>query len=167
VVRYEELVTAPARTIGALCDHLAIDYDPALVRYGDRPPPAGRMGDDTGVPRHPAPTAASLDKWRELRHDPQLCHLALAYLDALGPELVERLGYPHEALRQALVADARRPVAPLAPWSIVSRPQRSWSRAEHARVAAAHWVQSEGWMRGLASLLRHRGRSVCHRQRGV
>ncbi len=45
-MRYEELASEPERVIGALCERLGLDYQPAMLRYyaHEQHPIAGNMG---------------------------------------------------------------------------------------------------------------------------
>ncbi len=104
VVHYESLVQEPEETLRSLCRSLALPYHPQLLEYGARPLPAGRYGDPTGIRQHARPSAASLDAWREHAQDPQIHHLIGAYLDALGPEQIGRMGYDHAELMGTLAA---------------------------------------------------------------
>ncbi|MFA7387676.1 MAG: glycosyltransferase, partial [Thiohalobacteraceae bacterium] len=106
VVRYEELVDAPEQVTADLCARLGIDYRPEMIEYGRSPAPAGRFGDQAGVPLHTRPTGASRDKWVEHLRDDSRRGFALNCLDRLGAPTLAALGYADEDLRQALEVPA-------------------------------------------------------------
>lgn len=114
VVHYEQLVQEPERTIGELCGWLGLDYQAGMVDYGQRGAPPGRYGDPTGVMSHDGPSTASLDRWLELGRGRQTRLLAEGYLGALGPEVLEGIGYSHadlEARLRAVPCTNARPLA--------------------------------------------------------
>lgn len=118
VVQYERLVEEPASRMAALCARLGLAFEPDMIDYGARPAFEGRYGDPAGVEQHTRPSVASLDRWLELGRSRQGRHLAGAYLDALGADLVADLGYDAAELAARLEAE------PLTERSVVV----SWDR---------------------------------------
>jgi hypothetical protein len=104
-VRYETLVIQPATELARVCVQLGLEYHPDMLEYGARPAFQGRYGDPAGVGQHARPCADSLERWLELGRSRQGRHLARAYLAALGPELLARLGYDSEELIAHLEAE--------------------------------------------------------------
>jgi len=98
VVHYEDLVTDPAGVVAGICERIGVDFEPAMIDYGDRPLPKGRFYDRRGVPKHRRPQPESLHKWRALADDPQRRHIARSILMELGPDVVARLGYSFDEL---------------------------------------------------------------------
>jgi hypothetical protein len=105
VVQYEKLVAEPAAQVADLCARLGLAFEPDMVEYGARPAFEGRYGDPAGVEQHARPSTASLDRWLELGRSRQGRHLAGAYLDALGSDLVAALGYDASELAPRLEAE--------------------------------------------------------------
>lgn len=105
IVKYEALVTDPQIEVARLCTWLGLEYDPAMLNYGQRDQPAGHMGDTTGVQRYTAPTGARLTQWRQLGQEPQTRHFAEQYLHALGSQLLAELGYDYATLQAQLAAE--------------------------------------------------------------
>ncbi len=99
-VRYEQLVADGDGSLKQLCAALGVSYEPDMLNYGRRPAPRGSMGDPLGVARHKAPSAESVDKWRETLNQPLYKLLAGAYLDALGSGILGALGYDYDHLRR-------------------------------------------------------------------
>ncbi len=171
MLRYEDLVAAPGEEMARVCAELDLTFDPGMLDYADTPAPRGVMNDPVGVHRHRKPSVSSLDKWRTLGADSQTRSLALAYLDTLGPETLDHLGYPDRELRKDIEA---QPVTTshrvIFPWELAIRPRSRWSlkqsmRAEYC-LAAARGGRVRG-LRAAAALLAGRvaaslGRAVRH-----
>ena len=160
IVCYEHLVTNPEEAVSSLCHRLGIPYYADMLHYGGRPIPRGRMGDESGVHRHEKPSVDSVSKWVQLADTEQTQHLALAYLDELGAETVERLGYSFEELYSAIGGGSVAPTARLVPWHIAVRPDATWTRQERLTVARAMAIQREGMLRGTVSFVRQNFYSI-------
>ena len=160
VVHYEDLVVTPATTVSSLCKRLDISYSPDMLHYGDRPAPEGRYGDSTGIHKHKAPTTDSLQKWIRLADREQTQHLALSYLDDLGPEVIEGLGYSYHELKNAIGRVPTPSSSALVPWHIILRPAETWTRKERLIVERAMAIQREGSLRGSVSFLRGNARAI-------
>jgi hypothetical protein len=125
-VHYEALVEEPAAEVAGLCQHLGLEFEPAMLDYGAQPAFKGRYGDPAGVDRHTRPTTASLDRWLELGRSRQGRHLARAYLEGLGPETVARMGYDAGQLLARLEAEPLEGRGLVVSWDRIfpSRPGR-------------------------------------------
>lgn len=155
VVHYEQLVTAPQETVREICDFLELSYSDEMLEYGRVAPPAGRLGDSVGVHQQRRPVTSSLDTWRRLANREQDRCFALAYLRALGPHVVERMGYSCADLEQAMRADEPIDARRLIPWETMLRPPDTWTRRERLRVARARALQARGPVLGTIHFLRH------------
>jgi len=102
LLHYESLVAEPEATLKRLCDELALEFQPGMLRYRGSEKLAGGFGDPVTVDAHDRPVGDYAEQWRDLAGDPQRRHIAHAYLDALGDPLLQQLGYDPEALRAAL-----------------------------------------------------------------
>jgi hypothetical protein len=157
VVHYEALVSAPEECVRLLCERLGLTYHPRLLRYGERPPPTGRYGDPSGVGRHERPSAASLDAWLEQSQDPQGRHLLLAYLDALGRELIAQLGYDVDELAAMVNATSLKSGKPSVTWEQLLKDDKT--RADKlALIMAGAWREKRPGhtLRQLGRLLANR-----------
>jgi hypothetical protein len=135
VIHYEALVSAPEGTVRMLCDRLGIAFHEDLLQYGQRKQPSGRYGDPSGIRQHDRPSAVSLDTWRERSADPQVRHLLLAYLDALGPDLIARLGYDANELAGVIHAVPVHSGKPTVTWEQLLKPDKT--RAERLSLILA------------------------------
>lgn len=154
VVHYEGLVTAPDETIRRVCDFLALSYSEEMLEYGDVAAPAGTFGDPVGIHQHSRPVTSSLDKWRQLAMNDQDRFFALAYLRALGPDVLERMGYSFAELEQALRANEPVDARHLIAWETMLRPPDTWTRREQLKVARARALQAYGMGFGTLRFLR-------------
>ena len=118
-IHYETLVTEAEDTIRKICEHLQIDYQPDMLKYGNRPAPVGTMNDPIGIHQHSTPTAGSLDKWTKLGCNSQHRSFALSYLDTLGPETLTSLGYDSDELEQEIrTSQIENHISPTYPWKL-------------------------------------------------
>ena len=85
-VRYEELVRWPAATLTGICAFLGLDYDDAMLHYGE-----GRQREDSiqDAKHGWQPVTVGLRDWRR-----QLDQENLALFEAVAGELLAELGYP-------------------------------------------------------------------------
>jgi hypothetical protein len=107
VIRYEQLVTKPEDEMRRVCEMLGVDFRPEMVEYNRVGLEHWQYGDQKGVYQHTRPVAENARKWIETVRDPQVWRLAHDYLQLLGRETIEQMGYDDEELRQAL--EAHRP----------------------------------------------------------
>lgn len=104
VVRYENLVSAPAEVLPALCERIGIRYSEDMVSGYRSAQLKGRMGDPTGVHRYASVSSASVDKWQEFFDSAYRRRVAAKMLSLIDPADLATLGYPLESLLQALHA---------------------------------------------------------------
>lgn len=102
VVHYEQLVSEPDAQVRELCARLGLGYRADMLDYGLRPGPEGELGDPTGVQAHTRPSPSRLEDWAELGRERQSRHFLESYLEALGPDLLARLGYDYSQLKDTL-----------------------------------------------------------------
>jgi Sulfotransferase family len=101
-VRYEALVSRPARECAALCGFLGVPFEEAMVRLEQR----STSGDPNYLdPAHPwRPITAGLRDWRAQMPDAEV-----ERFEALAGDLLAELGYPREFPRPG--GKARRQAA--------------------------------------------------------
>jgi hypothetical protein len=154
-VRYESFVTAPETELNRICADLGISFVPEMLEYTKTPAPKGVMNDPVGIHRHSRPTAAGVDRWREMAADPQKRHFALSYLGQLGPVLLERFGYAYAEIEAALggPAAATRP-AGVFPWQLALQPKETWSLRQRMLVRRLELISKRGAARAYLASLR-------------
>lgn len=88
LVKFADLVGAPERTLGSLCDWLGLDFEPSMLEVRRNIPThlAGKIGDEK-IRRHAGIDPAVADRWRARYPDrlPAATRAVWARLDARGP----------------------------------------------------------------------------------
>lgn len=103
VIHYENFVQAPASSLSRLCLRLRISCQPEMIDYGDKSNPRFAFGDQSIVYSETRPVTARAERWQKvLQPGTPWNELAQSYLRALGPALVERLGYDYAGLKAGL-----------------------------------------------------------------
>lgn len=106
VIHYEEMVRSPEIEIRRMCEWLGVGYSPTMIEYGNLAVNKWKTGDQN-LYAHTRPHTASAERWRSSLADPQFWRVANEYLNDLGSQTVESLGYSFQELRQAV--DNSRP----------------------------------------------------------
>ncbi len=152
-IHYEKFVSEPEQNISTLCDRLGIPFHDSMLDYSHTPAPKGKMNDPVGIHQHTRPSTSSIDKWKKMAEDAQSRHFALSYLDSLGEETLQQLGYSSESIRQALekpvFTDEKQQL--LFPWSIAIRHRQEWSVRERFIADRYFAIQEKGRLRGILS----------------
>ena len=102
VVHYEDLVENPENEMRRICGKLEIEFVPEMVEYGNHSIPHWHFGDQKEVYQHTQPVSQNAEKWVRAMDNPQTWRLASDYLQSLGRETIEQMGYSYEALWQVL-----------------------------------------------------------------
>ncbi len=147
IVHYEQLVREPDGEVLRICSRMGIDFVPEMIEYGDQDISRWRFGDQEGVYQHSRPVLKNVEKWEQALDNPQVWRLARDYLKLIGKEIIEKMGYSYEELRQVL--EAHRP----------SR-VRLWFTFSLAWLLKRPLEEHKKWMRGIVRLrmsLRRRG----------
>jgi hypothetical protein len=108
-VRYEDLVREPAEEMKALCSFAGLDFEPAMLSYGEQE--AGRsetargLGDPITVAKETRPTTTSVARWADdMAGDPGKIAQAERILARLGDEDLESWGFSRPELEEQLAA---------------------------------------------------------------
>jgi hypothetical protein len=147
VVHYEQVVTNPEEEIRRICRALGEDFTAEMVEYNRHNLPHWHYGDQKGVYEHARPVAQNTQKWVEAIREPQVWRLAHDYLQWLGRETVEQMGYAYSELEETL--EAHRP-----------HRARLWLTFPLAWYLEEQMENRRKWERGVARLahsLRRRG----------
>ncbi len=107
VVKYEELVEDAENSVRAICKKLGIPFGQEMLIYGVNPKPKGRFGDPVGIYQHSRPVTDNIDKWQKNISSPELVGFAGQYLKTLGSDIVTKMGYDFEELKQKLGSPRR------------------------------------------------------------
>lgn len=98
VVHYEDVVTRPEATLRQLFARLDLRYDTQVPAYAARQAPPGRFGDNVSIDTHGGPVADHLGAWRQTLIQAGATQVAQSYLQALGREVCEHMGYGYDDL---------------------------------------------------------------------
>lgn len=101
MVTYENLVGDPAATVSRTLGFLGLTAVDSLHEYGS-PEVRWLLGDQGSVYQLGRPEPDMQNRWVDDMRDPQLRAYAVGYLDALGAELLSRMGYDYWSLRKQI-----------------------------------------------------------------
>lgn len=148
VVHYESFVTEPEKETAALCSWLDLAYQPDMLAYGNRPPPQGAMGDRSKVQKLSLPTADHLNDWLAVARNPQTRQFAESYLQALGPDLVGRLGYDYADLSRQIQSIVPGPGEISVTWEQLFNPDEAMkNELKYAELAMLEKRRLVLWLR--------------------
>lgn len=102
IVHYEDLVKNPEDTVEHIFHRIGLRFSPEFLKYGVYKKPKGRMGDPTGIHKDIQPNVHSLEQWHQLGHDEELRDLATDYINSLGEEIVQKMGYDKNEIQNKL-----------------------------------------------------------------
>lgn len=102
VVKYEELIEDAENTVKAICYKLGIAFHNEMLTYGSKPAPKGRFGDSVGVVKHDTVVPYYIDQWAKNLCTPALYLFSLKYMEILGPDIFNIMGYSYQQNRSIL-----------------------------------------------------------------
>jgi hypothetical protein len=146
IVHYEQLVENPESEIKRICEKLGVIFVPEIIEYGGKDIPRWDYGDQK-VYQYTQPASQNAEKWVQALGEPQVWRLANDYLQLLGKETIEQMGYSYEELQQ--IVGAHRPH-----WI------RMWFTFSLAWLLKKPVEERKSWQRGIVRLiksLRQRG----------
>ncbi len=141
VTRYEDIVAESGSEIDRICKYLGIPTYHPMLKYGENPAPEGGLGDSTNVNGHTAPVDEYVEKWRATFRDNGLEPYALSYLEHLGEEVLQCLGYPGDAFEKQLrstafpQACAKPPVHARTPASLNREGERAFEAGDIGKAS--------------------------------
>ncbi len=147
-IHYEKFVTDPERSTKSLCDYLQIPFVQTMLDYSNTPKPKGKMNDPTGIQQHTKPSSSSVNKWKKILDDPQSHYFGQSYINFLGKETIDKLGYDYDDIDAILNSDSVNKKG-LYSWNTAIRDETSWSFIE--RLYSDYYFQrkKKGAIRGL------------------
>ncbi len=149
-IQYEAFVSSPEKACRSICEALGIEFYEEMLNYGNTPAPKGSLNDPVGIHRHTKPSTTSLEKWKELASDTQHRHFALSYLEDLGPDIVNRMGYAFDDIFDALqhTSGYGQKQREIFPWSIAMKPKEDWTLREHVTADRYFAIRNRGYFKG-------------------
>ncbi|WP_170302147.1 sulfotransferase family protein [Desulfosarcina widdelii] len=103
-LRYEELVAAPDSVLKRLFIKLGLAYPENRGKQLVHKLPSSRFGDQSISNERWEFRTCVAEKWREILDTPALKNFFKQYLQNIGPELIESLGYSYDDLIEAVCA---------------------------------------------------------------
>jgi Sulfotransferase family len=139
-VRYEDLVHDPESKLKEITAFLQVDYEPAMLRYGGQVDFAGSpFIDPKSIYRHEQAVSDYVDEWKARMSSEPYRTTALVYLDELGEETVDSLGYDYDELSASLASGRRQFVGPY-----VRLQRRAWRHLlRHGPPPVSWWRSRE------------------------
>jgi len=101
-LRYEDLVAQPEASVRRITDFLELPPLASVALPNDDPLKKAKLGDKTGIHKFQSVSAAPADEWKNAFASPLRKYWARRYLDFLGRERLERMGYAPESVLAAL-----------------------------------------------------------------
>jgi hypothetical protein len=140
VVHYEKLVGDPANVMTRICSRLGLVFSPNVLHYGREGPLTWPFGDQKTVHQLTEPDPAMATAWQSMLQDSQVWRLTHDYLQWLGKERVEAMGYPYAVLKKLVAAHQPGRVRLASTYSL------SWllAKGKHDRAV---WVRGLVWAR--------------------
>lgn len=104
VVSYENLLTSPEKQVEEICQFLEIPFSEQMIHYGNVEKKGfGYQEQRQDLHLSGLPQAQNLDRWISDLRDPQIWRVVNDYVELLGAELLDRMGYQYEELKQITV----------------------------------------------------------------
>ena len=92
-VRYEDLITKPDEAWQGIMDYLGLNFDRGIVSNFSNVQLEGRMGDQTGKSVYSNLSEVPLQKWKKTMANPLRKSWCRNYLEWLGEERLQVMGY--------------------------------------------------------------------------
>ena len=139
-IRYEDLVRDPESSLRGISSHLGVAYESGMLTYDAGKTDDRRLG-DRKIAGNSSPVQSSL-KIPALYEDASNLRHSLQYLERIGPETYERLGYNYEDTRNLLLSKKGSGVGARINWHVafaagVAKAD-SWRALSFARRSIRH-----------------------------
>jgi hypothetical protein len=150
VVHYEQLLTHPLEKIGRICEKLNVEFLSSMIQYDPNMYSQYHFGyqDQQGIFKKGKLDINNIDKWIHALQHPQTWRLVNDYLQFLGHDTIEQMGYSYETLQQLM--HEHRPHQ-LSLWRtfplewVIKKPNRQKKQEyKHHLIKLLHSLQSRG-----------------------
>lgn len=103
VIHYEQLLKKTEQEVEKILNFLEIDVDLSIIDYNSSNLViSGKRGDQIGVVNNSRPSMDNIDKWIYNLREPNVWNFCYEYLDILGSDTIEKLGYSYEEIQNIL-----------------------------------------------------------------
>lgn len=103
-LRFEDLLARPSERVGDLCRFLGLAEDPSMLDYGSDDLERWTLGDPQTIYQRKQADPDHAERWQTDLINPQFWRSCSEYLETLGPDLLQQMGYDLAALRDQLEA---------------------------------------------------------------
>lgn len=101
-IRFEQLLAEPEAQFSRLLKYLELEADPRILSDFHQVDVSGRMGDPTGVKKYRQLNTENASRWVTAFSNPLRHRWAKSYIDWLGNERLQRMGYDRHELLDTL-----------------------------------------------------------------
>lgn len=98
--RYEDLLEEPAKEVQRITDFLDVEFQPQVVNYGTQKEQSWQLGDPERVDKFQSPNSERKNSWVNRLGDAQVWRLAKNYLECLGADVFEAMGYDYRRIQK-------------------------------------------------------------------
>jgi len=102
IAYYENIVSDPYNEIEAICRKVGVEYEPEMIDYGTKNMPMWKYGDARNVYDKTRPSEKKKKKWREKLNNAQIWRFAKDYVQNLGRDTVEEMGYSYNEIKEEI-----------------------------------------------------------------
>lgn len=104
IMQYEKLLKDPDNEINVVCKKLGIDFSSDMLHYTVEEKYKNSLGycDQEDTFKDGRIVENNIDRWVLLLQDPKAWRLARSYLDYLGKDIIEKMGYSYDELQKSL-----------------------------------------------------------------
>lgn len=92
-LQYENLLMTPESEVKKLCEFIGVKFDKKIIEYNPGSLPRWQHGDQKTVYEKTKPDNVYSDKWMQSLNNPQSWRVAREYLDYLGKDRIDEMGY--------------------------------------------------------------------------
>lgn len=102
VVHFEQLIKDPETEVERICTDLGIEFLPDVIEYGSFNDPSWKHGDKEGIGQHVKPIPENAESWVQDLQDPQIWRLASDYIQTLGKNVFNQMGYSFDDIYRTM-----------------------------------------------------------------
>ena len=99
---YEKFLADPEKSMKDLSNYLDVKYFPEIINYGNASQAKWKFGDQDTVYEKKRPDPSHADKWKEILNNPQAWRIMDEYLDFIGKDRFEKMGYEYDLCKTIL-----------------------------------------------------------------
>lgn len=102
-LKYEELISEPENITKTICKYIDIEFESNIINYNKGNLNNFQFGDPDKIYKSKMPDISNTGKWINNLENPQLWQIFKEYLDRIGEQTFNELGYSHQECYQILM----------------------------------------------------------------